>query len=80
MMPGDFQGIPEGVVIREVLPDSPAANSPLKPEMIIKKVNDQKVTYPAEFYHAMSMANGPTEITYASRDNRGEDRATLNIR
>jgi len=73
--------IPEGVLIREVLPGSAADTAGLKADMIIKSVNRKKVTNPAEFYREMKKANGPTELTIGTldEDNR-EDRVTINVK
>jgi serine protease Do len=73
-------GIPEGVLIREVLPDSPAFHARLQPDMIIKSVNGKKVTTPAEFYHVMEKAHGPVELILGTVDQNGEDRVTINIK
>lgn len=73
------RGIPQGVLIREVLPASPAANAGLQPDMIIKSVNRNKVTNPAEFYREMEKAHGPVELTFTSQDEDKEDRVTINI-
>jgi serine protease Do len=72
--------IPEGVVIREVLPDSPADKARLQENMIIKSVNRQKVTTPAEFYVEMEKARGPVELTFTDPDERREQRVTINVR
>jgi serine protease Do len=75
--------IPEGVVIREVLPGSTADKARLQPGMIIKSVDRQKVTNPAEFYREMEKANGPVELTFAILEERGTeriDRVTINVK
>ncbi len=68
--------IPQGVVIREVLPGSAADKARLQPDMIIKSVNGQKVANPAEFDRAMAKANGPIELTFGTLEG-GEERITL---
>jgi S1-C subfamily serine protease len=71
--------IPEGVVIREVVPGSAAANARLLPDMIIKRVNGRTVKTPAEFYREMEKANGPVELTYGTlRDDRTTT-VTINV-
>ena len=55
--------IPQGVVIRDVQPASPAKDH-LQPGMVIQRVNDKPVENPAEFYREMEKANGPIELTY----------------
>lgn len=74
------RGIPEGVLIREVLPASPASQAGLQPDMIIKSINGKKVANPAEFYHAMEKANGPVELIYSTVDENKEDRVTINVK
>jgi serine protease Do len=76
-----------GVLIREVLPDSPAARTqpmPLKVGEIITHVNGKPVTTPAAFYQAMNEANqlrgvqSPIELTLATQDpHRPEAKVTL---
>jgi S1-C subfamily serine protease len=72
--------IPEGVLIREVLPASAAANAGLQPDMIIKRVNRKIVTNPSEFYREMEKAHGPVELTFSSQDEDKEDRVTINLK
>lgn len=76
----DRRGIPEGVVIREVLPHSPAADAKLQPDMIIKSVNQKKVSNPAEFYREMDKANGSIDLTLGTRDRSGENRVTIKVK
>ena len=71
--------IPEGVVIREVLPGSAAEKARLQPDTIITKVGSQKVTNPAEFYRALEKADGPVELTLATLEG-GENRVTLIVK
>jgi serine protease Do len=73
------EGIEEGVVIREVLPTSDAKGR-LQPGMIIKSVDRQKVTNPAEFYRAMEKVSGPVELTFATPPQGGEERITINVK
>ena len=70
------RNIPEGVVIREVLPNSAADKVRLQPDMVITRVNNHAVTEPAEFYAEMSKAKGPVELTFLTSDLR-EDRVTI---
>ncbi len=72
----NLQKMPDGVVIREVLPNSPADKARLQTDMIIESVNDHKVTVPADFYAAMEKANGPIELILLTSDLRKE-RVTL---
>lgn len=80
MMPRDRRGIPEGVVIRQVLPQSEADTKGLKPDMIIKSVNRKPVTNPTEFYREMVKANGPVELIIGTVDQNSEDRVTINVK
>ncbi len=78
--PDPRRGIPEGVVIRQVLSGSPAAEARLQPDMIIKSVKGKKVTNPTEFYREMDKANGPVELTFGARDRGSETRVTINAK
>src|SRR5207244_4622644 len=42
--------IPAGVLIREVVPGSPAGKARLQMDRVITQVNDRRVTTPTEFY------------------------------
>jgi serine protease Do len=55
--------IPEGVLIREVVPGSPADRAHLQVGTIITRVNNQAVSTPTEFYREMDRAAGPVELT-----------------
>jgi S1-C subfamily serine protease len=57
------QGIPVGVVVREVQPDSPARAAGLKVDDVIEAVNGEPVMSPAQFYHAVRNLQGPVELT-----------------
>jgi serine protease Do len=72
-----LRAIPEGVVIRDVEPNSPADRARLRPDTIIKRVNGRPVFTPAEFYEAMDQSAGPVELVYVSPD-RLEERVVLN--
>ena len=56
--------IPPGVVIREVQPDSAAANAHLRSGMVIQRVNNSPIQAPADFCREMEKANGLIELTY----------------
>jgi len=61
---GDATGIAPGVVVRETIPNSPAAKAGLKPEIdIIIEVNGKAVSTPREFYDAANRSTGPLELT-----------------
>jgi serine protease Do len=53
----------DGVIIREVIPNSPADKAHLQPDKIITHVNKRPVATPAEFYAAMEKAGDRVEIT-----------------
>jgi S1-C subfamily serine protease len=73
-----LRSIPEGVVVREVQPGSPAAGKArLQPDTIIKRVNDRPVTTPAEFYREMEKARGPVELTFSNPEGADEQRVTI---
>jgi S1-C subfamily serine protease len=71
--------IPAGVIIREVIPGSPADAALLQPDKVIIQVNDQKVTTPTEFYLCMENArkNGDTVKLFVLDSN---DPVTLKVR
>lgn len=73
------RSIPEGVVIREVLPSSAADKAGLKPDMIIKRVNGQTVTTPAEFYREMEKANAHVELSYGTLRDTEAKSVTINL-
>jgi serine protease Do len=68
--------IPPGVVIREVLPDSPAARARLQLDTVITRVNGRAVNTPAEFYEAMAAARGPIELTLINTEG-GDEPTTI---
>jgi serine protease Do len=73
--------VPEGVVIREVQPGSPAEKARLQPDMIIKRVNDHEVKKPADFYREMDKAKGPVELLYSpSAEGTDEQRVTIDTK
>jgi S1-C subfamily serine protease len=74
-----MRSIPEGVVVRDVEPNSPAERAGLRPDTIIRKVNRDNVDSPAEFYAAMDQAVGPVELTCINAD-FNEERVRLDGR
>jgi S1-C subfamily serine protease len=60
--------IPEGVMIREVQPGSPADAARLQESKVIVRVNGRKVTTPDEFYREMQDARGPVELMVVTGD------------
>jgi serine protease Do len=61
---------PEGVVIREVVSDSPAYKARLQPDKIITAVNNRPVTSPAEYYQEMARAGNKVELTFLNSEGR----------
>jgi S1-C subfamily serine protease len=78
-VPFRWRGIPEGVLIREVVPGSPADKAQLQENRVITKVNNHKVTTPAEFYDKMARAEGPTKLTLLGPNGLDED-VTIDVK
>jgi S1-C subfamily serine protease len=62
----DPRSIPRGVVIREILPASPAEEAHLRVDQVITRVNGRPVATPAEYYRAARQATGPVELTLSN--------------
>jgi S1-C subfamily serine protease len=73
------RGIPEGVMIREVVAGSPADTARLQESKVIARVNGRRVTTPDEFYREMRNAAGSAELTLVSPDLR-EERVKIEFR
>jgi S1-C subfamily serine protease len=58
-------GIPSGVLISEVQPNSAAATALLKTGDIVTHVNGRVVNTPAAFYEAVESVTGPVQLTFA---------------
>jgi serine protease Do len=71
-----INGVPEGVLIREVLPKSPADHAKLQVDKIITRVNGTRVLTPAEFYREMDRATGRVEL-HLLNEARGEESVTV---
>jgi S1-C subfamily serine protease len=71
--------IPEGVVVREVVPGSSADKARIQVDTVIKSVNRRPVLTPAEFYQEMDRSAGPVELTVVNSDG-GQERLTLETR
>ena len=71
-----LQHIPQGVAIREVVPDSAADKARLQVDYVITHVGARPVTTPADFYDAMAKADGPVELSVLNLEGR-EDRVTI---
>ena len=65
--------IPDGVVIREVRPNSSADKARLQEGMIIARVNNSPVKMPADFYREMENLKGrPVDLTLLTPEGREE--------
>ncbi len=73
---GGLQRIPEGVAIREIVPGGAADKARLKVDCVVTQVDGRPVKTPAEFYDAMTKADGPVELTVLNQENR-QDRVTI---
>jgi serine protease Do len=63
----------DGVVIREIVPDSVASRQKmLQLDRIITQVDGAPVTTPGEFYRAMERAGNRVELTVLNSDHRPE--------
>ena len=65
--------LPEGVVIREVLPGSPADAALLQPNKLITHVNSRAVTTPAEYHEAMAKVGRAVKLTIVSPEGPAEE-------
>jgi S1-C subfamily serine protease len=57
-----IEGLPAGVVVREVEPDSPADKAGLRPYQSIRQVGDRTISSPAEFGRAVADLKGPVRL------------------
>jgi serine protease Do len=62
----------EGVIIREVVPNSPADKAQLQPDKMITQVNKRHISTPSEFYAAMEKAGDRVELTLIDTEGRTE--------
>jgi serine protease Do len=72
-VPFRWRGIPEGVLVREVVPGSPADKAQIQENRVITRVNNHKVTTPAEFYDKMARADGPVKLTLLGSNGMEQD-------
>jgi S1-C subfamily serine protease len=70
--------IPFGVVVREVLPGSPAAKASIQPDAVIIRVNGRSVATPDEYYGEVRRSTGPLELTFKNLN--GEETKKLERR
>lgn len=70
--PGWQTGIPRGVVIREVVPKSPADLALLQTGKVIRRVNRREITSPEEFYTLMENSAAPIELGILDAEGREE--------
>ena len=61
----------KGVVIKEVLPDSPASEAGLSPGILIQEVNQQTVKNIAEFNAIIAKLNPADGILFLVRNRQG---------
>jgi len=72
---GDFNArVVPGVVVREVVPNSPAAKANLPVDRVIVKVNGRNVFSPAEYYEEVRKGAGPLELTFSNQETVKLDR------
>lgn len=76
--PANVSGIPTGVLITDVLPDSPAATAVLKVGEVITHVNNRLVETPADFYQQVRGVTGAVELTLLPPPGQLPIRVTLN--
>jgi serine protease Do len=69
--------LPEGVVIREVVPGSPADAALLQPDKLITHVNGRQVTTPAEYNAALAKMGRSVTLTIVNPEGQA-DEITLN--
>jgi serine protease Do len=60
----------EGVVIREVAPNSPADKASLQPDKVITRVNGKPVASPADYYQQIARAGRRVELTFLDSQGR----------
>jgi serine protease Do len=60
----------DGVIIREVIPDSPADLAKLQPDKVITHVNGKAIYSPADYYREVAKAGKKVELTYLTSDSR----------
>ena len=72
-------GLPHGVMIREVAPQSPAEQALLQPDKIVAKVNGEAVNAPKDFYAAMDKARKRAKSVELEITNLGRDPYTVKL-
>jgi S1-C subfamily serine protease len=58
--------IPRGVVVREVLRNSPAERANVQVDRVITRVNGRPVATPAAYYEEVRRGTGPLELTFSN--------------
>jgi serine protease Do len=74
----EFGRIPQGVVIREVLPNSNAQAAKLQADQIITQVNGASVNSPADFHAALARQKDQVTLKYIKTDGK-TDEVTLKL-
>lgn len=62
----------EGVIVREVVPGSPADAARLQPDKVITHVNDRLVSTPADYYREIARSGKKVELTFLNSEGRSE--------
>ncbi len=62
--PEDRRTPPYGVVIREVVPQSVAANKGIQPRQVLLEINGQKVFDPNDFDRLVNSLDGPARLKF----------------
>lgn len=76
-LPRNHPGIPAGVLITDVQPDTIAAEALLKLGEVITHVNGQAVLNPVQFYQAVNGAQGKVELTLQTSPHEPATKVTL---
>lgn len=71
--PAFARPLPDGVVIRDVVPESPADRARLQPDKLITHVNSRAVPTPADYHAEMARAGNRVKLTVVSSEGRSLD-------
>ncbi|MFO0926410.1 MAG: trypsin-like peptidase domain-containing protein [Gemmataceae bacterium] len=66
------RGVADGVIVREVVPGSPADDARMQPDKVITAVNGRMVNTPAEYYREVARSGARVELTFLTSDGRPE--------
>ncbi|MFO0843863.1 MAG: trypsin-like peptidase domain-containing protein [Gemmataceae bacterium] len=70
--PNMNRSTPAGVVVREVVYDSPADKARLQPDKVITHVDGRAVASPADYYREVAQAGKKVELTFLTSDGRSD--------